>query len=243
MRFDIVTLFPEMFGSYINESILRRAQKTGRVQIEAHALRDYAVDKHRITDDTLFGGGSGMLLKPEPVFAAVEAIEKMPDCPIILMSPQGRPFSQNVAAELAQHAQIVLVCGRYEGFDERIRTHLATDEISIGDYVLTGGELGAMVVLDAVARWVPGVLGKQDAAAGDSHATGLLEGAHYTQPINFRGWEVPAILRSGDHGKITRWRREQALRRTWQRRPELLLTADLSEQDKQFLAILANESA
>lgn len=190
----------------------------------------------------MFGGGSGMLLKPEPVFDCVEAIPKAPVCPIILMSPQGRVFTQSVAEELAEHEQLVLLCGRYEGFDERIRTHLATDEISIGDYVLTGGELGAMVVVDAVARLLPGVLGKADAAVEDSHSTGLLEGAHYTQPIDFRGWLVPDVLRSGNHTKIAQWRREQALRRTWQRRPELLLTADLTEADKQFLAELAAET-
>lgn len=243
MRFDIVTLFPDMFSSYMNQSILQRAQKADLLQIETHQLRDYATDKHRITDDKLCGGGSGMLLKPEPVFSAVEAIEKVPDCPIILMSPQGRPFTQTIATDLAQYPQLVLVCGRYEGFDERIRTHLATDELSIGDYVMTGGELGAMVIIDAVARWIPGVLGKQDAASGDSYATGLLEGAHYTQPVEFRGWEVPPILLSGHHANIAQWRREQALRRTWERRPDLLKEITLSKQDKQFLTLLANESA
>jgi tRNA (guanine37-N1)-methyltransferase len=162
--------------------------------------------------------------------------------PIILLSPQGRPFTQQVAQELAQHDRLLLICGRYEGVDERIREHLVTDEISIGDYVLTGGELAALVVVDAVTRLLPGVLGAAGAAAGDSHATGLLEGPHYTRPPKFRGWEVPPVLLSGHEANVGRWRREQALRRTWQRPPDLLITADLTEEDKKFLAVLAEES-
>lgn len=249
MQFHILTLFPDMFGSYINESILRRAQQANLITIHLHNIRDYATGKHNITDEPPFGGGSGMVLKPEPIFAAVESINKDRDesveienVPLILMSPQGRVFDQTVAEELAQHEQIVLLCGRYEGFDERIRIHLATDEISIGDYVLTGGELGAMVIVDAVSRLVPGVLGKDDSAVHDSHSTGLLEGAHYTKPVSFRGWDVPDLLRSGKGTKIEQWRREQALRRTWERRPELLLTAVLTPSDKQFLATLAQET-
>ena len=248
MQFDIITLFPDMFGSYINESILRRAQQANLITIHLHNIRDYATGKHNITDEPPFGGGSGMVLKPEPIFAATESIQdrdgsiEIENVPIILMSPQGRVFDQTVAEELAQHEQIVLICGRYEGFDERIRTHLATDEISIGDYVLTGGELGAMVIVDAVSRLVPGVLGKDDSAVHDSHSTGLLEGAHYTKPVSFRGWNVPDLLRSGKGVEIEQWRREQALRRTWERRPELLLTAALTPSDKQFLATLAQET-
>jgi tRNA (guanine37-N1)-methyltransferase len=184
-----------------------------------------------------------MVLKPEPIFAAVQSLVPSPPVPIILLSPQGRPFTQKVAQELAGHERMVLLCGRYEGVDERVRQHLVTDEISIGDYVLTGGELAAMVIVDAVTRLLPGVLGAAAAAEEDSYATGLLEGPHYTKPSEFRGWAVPEVLRSGHAANIARWRREQALRRTWQRRPDLLLTAVLSEADKQFLATLAEEEA
>ena len=253
MQIDILTLFPDMMAGYLNESILGRAQTAGLLTIHLHNIRDYAKGKHRITDEPPYGGGGGMVLKPEPIFAAVEAIlgrgEQSLPCssaplpPYILMSPQGRPFTQTIAAELAQHERLLLLCGRYEGVDERVRQHLVTDEISIGDYVLTGGELAAMVVVDAVARLLPGVLGAEGAAESDSFATGLLEGPHYTRPETFRGWQVPEVLRSGHAANITRWRREQALRRTWIRRPELLLTAVLTPQDKQFLATLARETA
>jgi tRNA (guanine37-N1)-methyltransferase len=182
-----------------------------------------------------------MVLKPEPIFAAVEDLAPAEETPIILLTPQGRPFTQAIAQELAEHERLILLCGRYEGFDERIRDYLVTDEISIGDYVLTGGELAAMVLTDAVTRLLPGALGAEGGAEDDSHAIGLLEGAHYTRPETFRGWEVPAVLRSGHAANINRWRREQALRRTWQRRPELLLTAALSEEDRRFLGILAAE--
>ena len=185
-----------------------------------------------------------MVLKPEPIFTAVESITASLSStpPVILLTPQGRPFTQQVAQELAQHNRLLLLCGRYEGVDERVRQHLITDEISIGDYVLTGGELAAMVVVDAVARLIPGVLGAEDAAAEDSHATGLLEGPHYTRPETFRRWSVPEVLRSGHAANIARWRREQALRRTWQRRPDLLLAAELSEADRWFLGALAAET-
>jgi tRNA (guanine37-N1)-methyltransferase len=214
-----------------------------------HNIRDYAAGRHRVTDEPPYGGGGGMVLKPEPIFAAVEAVlggAAAPDeepAPVILLTPQGRRFSQAVAAELAGRQRLVLVTGRYEGVDERVRRHLVSDEISIGDYVLTGGELAALVIIDAVARLLPGVLGAANAAAEDSHATGLLEGPHFTRPTVFRGWEVPEVLRSGHAARIARWRREEALRRTWQRRPELLLTAVLSETDRQFLAVLARERA
>jgi tRNA (guanine37-N1)-methyltransferase len=243
MHIDILTLFPEMFPGYLNASILKRAQEMGRLSVALHNIRDYATGKHRVTDEPPFGGGGGMVLKPEPIFAAVQSLipSSQPPTPIILLSPQGRPFTQAIAQELAQQERLVLLCGRYEGVDERVRQHLVTDEISIGDYVLTGGELAALVLVDAVTRLLPGVLGAEGAAEADSHATGLLEGPHYTKPAVFNDWAVPDVLRSGHAANIARWRREQALRRTWQRRPDLLLTADLTEADKAFLAILAEE--
>jgi tRNA (guanine37-N1)-methyltransferase len=262
MRIDVLTLFPEMLLGYLSTSILQRAQEAGLARIHLHNIRDYATGKHRITDEPPYGGGGGMVLKPEPLFAAVESIIGIAPTieqdekgtfsqsigsaafpPIILLTPQGRLFKQEVAQELAQHERILLVCGRYEGVDERVRQRLVTDELSIGDYVLTGGELPAMVVVDAVVRCLPGVLGVEDAAETDSHATGLLEGPHFTRPERFRQWVVPEVLRSGHAANIARWRREQALRRTWQRRPELLLTAVLSEEDKRFLMVLAEETS
>lgn len=244
MKIDVLTLFPEMFPGYLNESILRRAQEANLLQINLHNIRDYATGKHRVTDEPPYGGGGGMVLKPDPIFAAVESLipSPQPPTPIILMSPQGRPFTQTVAQELTQHHNMIFLCGRYEGVDERIREHLVTDEISIGDFVLTGGELAAMVIIDAVTRLLPGALGAEGAAETDSHATGILEGAHYTKPADFRGWEVPEVLRSGHAAKIARWRRESALRRTWERRPDLLETAVLTDEDKAFLATLAEEA-
>ncbi|MFW5940814.1 MAG: tRNA (guanosine(37)-N1)-methyltransferase TrmD [Chloroflexota bacterium] len=249
MHIDILTLFPDMFPCYLGASILQRAQEAGLLSIGLHDIRDYAGDKHRVTDEPPYGGGGGMVLKPGPIFRAVEAVlpgEGAPPerpTPVILLSPQGRLFTQDVARELAQEERFLLLCGRYEGVDERVRQHLITDEISVGDYVLTGGELAALIVVDAVARLIPGVLGAEDAAEEDSHAQGLLEGPHYTRPATFRGWEVPDVLRSGHAANIARWRREQALRRTWQRRPELLREAPLSEDEKWFLATLAEEEA
>jgi tRNA (guanine37-N1)-methyltransferase len=256
MQIDILTLFPDMFAGYLNESILKRAQDAGLLRIALHNIRDYASGKHRVTDEPPYGGGGGMVLKPDPIFAAIESLisnrqyqnDQRPESedqrlPIILLTPQGRPFTQKVAQELADHDQLLLLCGRYEGVDERIRQHLVTDEISIGDFVLTGGELAAMVIVDAVARLIPGVLGAEDAAEEDSYATGLLEGPHYTRPETFRDWSVPEVLRSGHAANIARWRREQALRRTWQRRPDLLLTADLSQADRWFLGTLAAEAS
>jgi tRNA (guanine37-N1)-methyltransferase len=242
MKFDIFTLFPGMFESPLRESILKRAQEAGLVEIALHDMRAYTTDKHHVCDDTPYGGGGGMGLKPEPVFCAVESVlGAQPDCPVILLTPQGRLLSQQVVVELAQHERLALICGRYEGVDERVREHLVTDEISIGDYVLTGGELGAMIMVDAVARQIPGVLGARWAAEDDSHATGLLEGPHYTRPAVFRGWPVPEVLVSGNHAAIERWRREEALRRTWQRRPELLQSAPLTEQDRAFLDSLSSK--
>ncbi len=250
MRFDILTLFPEMFPGYLDVSILRRAQESGHLNLNLHNVRDYAAGKHRVTDEPPYGGGGGMVLKPEPIFAAAEAaikrgqeaINSISPPPIILMTPQGRPFTQKVAQELSRHDWLVLLCGRYEGVDERVRQHLVTDEISIGDFVLTGGELAAMILVDAVARLLPDVLGAEDAAVTDSFATGLLEGPHYTKPETFRSWSVPDVVRSGHAANLARWRQQEALRRTWQRRPDLLLTADLSQADKQFLAVLAQET-
>ena len=239
-----MTLFPEMFPGYLNSSILQRAQNAGLLQVDLHNIRDFARDKHRVTDEPPYGGGGGMVLKPEPLFAAVEAVQDNENLiPVILLTPQGRSLTQRVVQELASKECLILLCGRYEGVDERVRRHLVTDEISIGDYVLTGGELAAMVIVDAVARLIPGVLGAEGAADHDSYATGILEGPHFTRPEQFRGWPVPDVLRSGHQANIRLWRRQQALRRTWQRRPDLLLTAKLSEEDKQFLATLAVEQA
>ena len=244
MRIEILTLFPEMFPGYLNSSILQRAQEAGLLQVDLYNIRDFARDKHRVTDEPPYGGGGGMVLKPEPLFVAVEAIQDSENLtPVVLLTPQGRSLTQRVVQELAGKERLILLCGRYEGVDERVRRHLVTDEISIGDYVLTGGELAAMVVVDAVARLIPGVLGAEGAADHDSYATGILEGPHFTRPEQFRGWPVPDVLRSGHQANIRRWRRQQALRRTWQRRPDLLLTAKLSEEDKQFLATLAVEQA
>lgn len=242
LRFDILTLFPGLFCSVFQESIVRRALDAGLVEINVHSIRDYAPGRHHVTDDVPYGGGGGMVMKPEPIFLAVEALLSHPvqdrsdvEVPVILLTPQGRLFNQAVAEELARLARIILICGRYEGFDERVRAHLASDEISIGDYVLSGGEIPAMVIVEAVTRLLPGALGDALAAAKDSYAMGLLEYPHYTRPLEFRGYGVPPILLSGHHAQIERWRRREALRRTWERRPDLLATAELSEDDREFL--------
>jgi tRNA (guanine37-N1)-methyltransferase len=239
MRFDVFSLFPEVFDPYLNTSILKRAQESKALEVRTHNIRDWATDKHHTTDDTPYGGGGGMVMKPEPVFAAIEAVLGTPPCcPVILLSPQGRTFNQNIAFELAEQAHLALLCGRYESLDERIRQHLVTDAISIGDYVLTGGELPALVLIDAVTRLLPGVLGDPEAAQDDSHATGLLEHPHYTRPPEFRGWKIPDVLLSGNHAQIARWRRQESLRRTLLLRPDMLTTADLSQEDLAFLATL-----
>ncbi len=236
MKFDVFSLFPDIFPPYLNESILKRAQEKGLLEVDVHNIRDWATDKHHVTDDEPYGGGGGMVMKPEPIFAAVEeVVGATPSCPVILLTPQGRPFTQAVAQELAQHEHIALICGRYEGVDERVREYLVTDEISLGDFVMTGGELAALAVIDAVTRTLPGALGDPNAAQKDSHASGLLEHPHYTRPAEFRGWEVPEVLRSGDHGKIEKWRREQSLKRTAERRPDMLDGVELTEEEKGML--------
>ncbi len=239
LQFDVLTLFPGLFQGIFTESILGRAVQSGMVAINLFNIRDFATDKHHVTDDLPYGGGGGMVMKPEPIFAAVEHVRgDAIDTPVVLLTPQGRQFSHAVARELSQAEHIVLICGRYEGVDERVRLHLATDEISIGDYVLTGGELAAAVIVDAVVRLLPGVLGDPGAPYRDSHAEGLLEYPHYTRPPTFRGWSVPDILVSGDHARVARWRRQQALLRTWQRRPDLLDRVDLTDDDRAYLASL-----
>jgi tRNA (guanine37-N1)-methyltransferase len=242
MLFELFSLFPEVFEPYLNTSILKRAQESGALKVRTHNIRDWATDKHHTTDDTPYGGGGGMVMKPEPIFAAIESALGIPsNCPVILLSPQGRPFTQKMAFELAQFDSIALICGRYESVDERIRQHLVTDSISIGDYVLTGGELPALVVVDAVTRLLPGVLGDPDAPLEDSHASGLLEYPHYTRPPEFRGWGIPDVLLSGNHAEIAHWRRRESLRRTLAHRPDLLETANLKQQDLAFLKQLGYE--
>jgi tRNA (guanine37-N1)-methyltransferase len=236
MRFDVFTLFPGVFTPYIDTSILQRAVKNGLVEIQLHDIRQWATDKHHTTDDIPYGGGGGMVMKPEPVFAAVESVlGSPPTCLLILLTPQGKTFNQADAERLSRMERIGLLCGRYEGVDERIRKHLAAEEISIGDFVLSGGELPALMLIDAVARLLPGVLGDPDGAADDSFSSQLLEYPHYTRPPEFRGWTVPQTLISGNHAEINKWRRQQALLRTLQRRPDLLLKADLNKADMIFL--------
>ena len=238
MRFDIFTLFPEMLRSPLDESIIARARERGLVEINAWNPRDVTTDRHHIVDDYPYGGGAGMVMKPDPIFTAVERVYE--SGPIILMSPQGRVFTQAVARELAQEPRVTLICGHYEGIDERVREHLCTDELSLGDFVLTGGELAAMVIVDAVTRLLPGVL-----AAGsteeESHTAGLLEYPHYTRPPEYRGWKVPDILLSGNHAAIARWRRKESLRRTRTRRPDLLARLELTKADLKLLAEIEAE--
>lgn len=238
MRIDIFCLFPETFDSPLNQSIVKRAREEGLVNIVIHNIRDYTHDKHHTVDDYPYGGGPGMVLKPEPIFEAVETIKQqlgVGGVPIILLTPQGRLFTQSVARELALQPHLMLICGHYEGLDERVCEHLATDEISIGDYVLSGGELAALVVVDAVVRLIPGVLGCQDSASNDSHSNGLLEYPQYTRPQVYRGWSVPPVLLSGNHGEIARWRRLQAILRTAKRRPDLLEKGNICNEERKWM--------
>jgi len=234
MRIDIVTLFPGMVTPMLTESMLGRAQTRGLVDIRVVNLRDYAEGRHRVTDDYQFGGGGGMVLKPEPLFAAVEAL-RTPGSRVVLMDPRGRTFTHEVAAALAHESHLILLAGRYEGVDARVGERLADDSISIGDYVVTGGELPALVVADAVTRLLPGVLGAEGAAERESFADGLLEPPQYTRPEAYRGTKVPAVLLSGDHARIARWRRVQAIWVTWRERPDLLATARLTEDERKLV--------
>jgi tRNA (guanine37-N1)-methyltransferase len=264
LLFDILTLFPEMFPCVLGASIFKRAVEAGHVQVRLHNIRHYTTDKHHTTDDYPYGGGAGMVMKAEPLFRAVEWVSRLPDAPpgltqydpppealvlrapvpdglpVILMSPQGRVFNHGVAEELAQHERLIIVCGHYEGVDERVREHLVTDEISIGDYVLTGGELAAMVVTDAVARLRPGVLA-EESPLDESHARGLLEYPQYTRPATFREWSVPPTLISGHHGQVDAWRKKEALRRTLMSRPDLLEAAQLSDEERRWLHQIRQE--
>ncbi|MGO8671720.1 MAG: tRNA (guanosine(37)-N1)-methyltransferase TrmD [Capsulimonadaceae bacterium] len=243
MRFDVVTIFPDFVRAAVSFSIIKRARESGTLEVAVHDLRDFTSDRHRSTDDTPYGGGAGMVMRPGPIFSAVEAIDVERTAPVILLTPQGRPFSQAAAMDLATHERIILICGHYEGFDERVREYLAADEISIGDYVLTGGELPALVVIDAVARMVPGVLGNEGSSPDDSFAGGLLEYPHYTRPPDFRGWTVPDVLLSGHHAEIARWRRKEQFRRTQTRRPDLWSAFVPSTSDLKLLKQLSGESA
>lgn len=272
MRVDVLTLFPEMFEGVFGSSILGKARDRGLVSLNTVNFRDYANNKHNTVDDTPYGGGGGMVLKPDPIFAAVEAVTgrvvlKEPsddefgdDAPaaevevearpeveglrpprVILMCPQGETFTQAKAQELSRETHLIFICGHYEGYDERIRSHLVTDELSVGDYVLTGGELPAMTVVDAVVRLLPGVLGNESSAVTDSFSDGLLEYPHYTRPVNFRGLQVPDVLLSGHHAEIDKWRRQQSLLRTHARRPELLDVADMTDKEKKWLEAAVRE--
>jgi tRNA (guanine37-N1)-methyltransferase len=234
MKFHIVSLFPELIQAYCSTSIIGRGAKAGKLTVLTYNPRDFCLDKYRKVDDTPYGGGAGMVLKPEPIFAAVESIDRPSGGPVLLMTPQGSPFKQSDAEQLANTTDIVIICGHYEGFDERIRT-LATQEISIGDFVITGGELAALTVIDAVGRLIPGVLGKQCSLAEESFNGGLLEGPQYTKPPEFRGMIVPEILRSGDHKAIAAWRRNESIKRTVQRRPDLLPKADMTQPERRIV--------
>ena len=243
MEFDILTLFPEMF-SPLEQSIVGRARERGLITVRVWDIRAYTDDRHRTADDAPYGGGGGMVMKPEPIFRCFEAAQAASEVPVsavVLMSPQGRTLTQELAGEFARMARIVLICGHYEGVDARVEEALVTDLVSIGDYVLTGGELPAMVFVDAVSRLIPGVLGQPGAAESDSFAGGILEHPHYTRPRTFRGMEVPAVLLSGNHEEVRRWRRKEALRRTLRRRPDLLERSPLSDEDRELLEELARE--
>ena len=237
IRFDILTIFPEMFTSFCGCSLLKKALDKGLIEIQLHDIRRHALDKHRMTDDAPYGGGGGMVMKVEPIDRALRAVPRLVSegTPVILLTPQGERFDQRLAEELSGHRQLLLVCGHYEGVDERVRTHLVNREVSIGDYVLTGGELSAMVVIDAVSRLVPGMLGNCESAGEDSFSMGLLEYPHFTRPAAYRGWEVPDVLLSGNHREIEAWRRRESLLRTRKRRPDLLDEGVLTARERLWL--------
>jgi tRNA (guanine37-N1)-methyltransferase len=236
MKFDILTLFPAMFNGPFSESIIKRASEEGLIEICLHDIREYASDKHKTTDDSPYGGGAGMVMKVEPLAACIEAVRKeRPNPRIILTTPRGRRFDQAKACELSKEEALLIICGRYEGVDERVRDLFVDDEISLGDFVLTGGELAAMVIVDAVSRHIPGVLGSAESVDADSFSDGLLEYPHYTRPHEFRGIKVPEILLSGNHREIAEWRRRHSLLKTLEVRPDLLTTAHLSEKDRKYL--------
>ncbi|MCL5006171.1 MAG: tRNA (guanosine(37)-N1)-methyltransferase TrmD [Acidobacteria bacterium] len=256
MQLDVVSIFPDFFRGILDCGLIKRAQSGGQLRILLHDLRDYTEDRHRTVDDRPFGGGPGMVFKPLPVFRAVEAIksgEPEAAIPVILLSPQGRLLRQPVVEELSRHRRLILICGRYEGVDERVAEYLATDELSIGDYILSGGELAAAVVMESVARLLPGVLGNEESVAQDSFglhrvpgepaAQGLFDCPHYTRPADFRGMRVPEVLLSGDHEEIRRWRHRRALEKTWRKRPDLLNDVDFSEEDQRLLEELKQASS
>lgn len=245
MHIDVLTLFPEMFTGVLNSSILKRAKEREKFSYQLINFREYATNKHEKVDDYPYGGGAGMVLSPQPIFDAVEAITKEQSTKprIVLLCPQGETYHQQKAEEFSQEDHLILICGHYEGYDERIRQHLVTDEVSIGDYVLTSGELGALVIMDSVVRLLPGVLGNRQSAVDDSFSTGLLEHPHYTRPANFRGYQVPEILLSGHHENINKWRKKQALTRTYKRRKDLLNKTKLSAEEDELLAVIKKELA
>ncbi len=235
MKFNVLTIFPEILAGALKESILGKAVDKGIIELNLVDTREFAQDKHRMVDDYPYGGGPGMVMKPEPIFLAAESLETQPDTPVILLSPQGEVFTQELAQEFSEKDELVLICGRYEGVDERIIEGLNTREISIGDYVITGGEFAALVIIDAVSRLIPGVLGDDRSCEDESFTTGLLEYPHYTRPASFRNLDVPDVLVSGDHARIDRWRKERSLEQTLKKRPDLLEKANLTEEDRQFL--------
>jgi tRNA (guanine37-N1)-methyltransferase len=241
MRFDIISLFPNMFGSILSGGVLKKALDKGLIEIKVHNLRDFAESKHKQVDDRPFGGGQGMVLKPEPIFRAVEKINREEEIPVYLLSPQGRRFDDRLAEELARLSRVILICGRYEGVDERVIEYLADEEISIGDYVLTGGEPAAWVIVDAVSRFIPQVVGKADSVRQDSFFRGIFDHPHYTRPRSFRGLKVPEVLFSGDHKRIEEWRARKALEKTWMKRPDLIDRRKFSPEDKKRLEEIKKE--
>ncbi|MDL1957857.1 MAG: tRNA (guanosine(37)-N1)-methyltransferase TrmD [Deltaproteobacteria bacterium] len=244
MLFDIVTIFPHFFDSPLKDGVVRRAIEAAILKIRTVDLRDFTTDRHRTTDDRPFGGGEGMVMKPEPIYKALKVLkEEPPEARVILLSPRGKLLDQAMAGELAQLGRLILICGRYEGVDERIREHCIDLELSVGDYVLSGGEIAALVVIEAVSRLIPGVLGCESSAENDSFSDGLLEFPQYTRPRIFKGWEIPEVLMSGDHARIAKWRREQSLGLTYEQRPELLNRAKLDEKDIKYLRSLGWEKS